>query len=533
MEARALSLRGLLESVKNGEIVLPDFQRSFIWEPEDVRELISSVIGNYFIGSMLMMNCSRDESPFALRLIEGVEEINPNVKIQSLVKILLDGQQRTTALFYALHELNIPLKGRKSPHRFFINLEKALNEEWDEAVEIVSIGDKKRYKKLSSDTNLFIPLSLFKDIGELGKRYRDHENFSKIIEFANKFLNYQIHVVELPNNTNLNKIVEIFERINRTGEPLSIFDLVTARLYKYGIKLRNLLENADKKYEFIKDKKVPPEFILKVIALIRGKEPKRKNLLELSPDNFEKDWKEACRFLENAYKRLTDLKNGYGVLDFKKWIPYSTMIVPLAALLHFIEKEKLDNEFAYNKINIWYWSSVFLNRYDQAVDTTSWEDFKDVRDWIKENKVPDFIQKININKIDLDIDRQSSATYRGIINLITLKGALDFKTGQPPQFNLEKVQDDHIFPKSIFKEDKIANRTIITTNQSKINKKPSEYFKERIKELGEEKVKFILSTHLIPPEALQALLNDDLEIFMKLRKKAFLNEIKEKITLIT
>ncbi len=62
----------LLKDVFNGSIVLPDFQRSFIWEPEDVRELLVSVLGDYFIGSMLLLEHFKDESPFALRLVEGV-----------------------------------------------------------------------------------------------------------------------------------------------------------------------------------------------------------------------------------------------------------------------------------------------------------------------------------------------------------------------------------------------------------------------------------------------------------------------------
>ena len=372
-----------------------------------------------------------------------------------------------------------------------------------------------------------IPLILFKNIGELSKKFRDHPDYEKIIDLANNFLNYDIHIVNLPIGTDLNKIVETFERINRTGEPLSIFELLTARLYKYKIKLRDLLEESKKKHSAINV--IHPESILKVIALIRGKEPKRRNILELEPKNFEEDWKNACNSLENAYKRILDIKNGYGVLDFKKWVPYSTMIVPLAAMIHYVKKEKLENKSVYEKIDKWYWVSVFFNRYDQAVDTTSSDDFKAVKEWILNNKIPEFIQKLNINEIDLDVDKQSSSIYRGIINLITLKGALDFKTGQPPQFEKNKVQDDHIFPKSIYKENKIANRTIISTNQNKIDKRPSEYFKERIKELGEEKVKSILFTHLIPPEALHHLLNDNLEEFIKVRKLAIINEIKRKV----
>lgn len=523
-----MNVKQLLDKVYEGEIVLPDFQRSFIWEPEDVRELVVSILGDYFIGSMITIDSEREDSPFALRLIEGVKEINEKAKIQSIVKILLDGQQRTTALFYALYDLDIPLKGRKSPYRFFINLDLALKEEWDDAVISINVNDKRKLNEAKNNPNI-VPLSLIKNIGELSKKFRDHQEYEKIIEIANSFLNREIHIVNLPIRTDLNKIVETFERINRTGEPLSVFELLTARLYKDEIKLRDLLEDSKSKYSFVEN--VLPEFILKVIALLREQEPKRKNLLELEPENFEHHWKIACEALDCAYKRFLDIKDGYGILDFKKWTPYSTMVVPFAAMIYYIKNKnrKIENKSSYDKIDKWYWASVFSNRYDQAVDTTSYNDFRVVTEWLENGKEPEFIQRFDPDEIDFDTDKQSSAIYRGIMNLIVLKGAYDFKTGQPPQFEKNKVQDDHIFPKSIFNEGRIMNRTLISTNQSKIDKKPSEYFKERLKELGEEEVKEILISHLIPPEALEYLLNDDLSGFMRLRSSAVINEIKGKI----
>ncbi|HHT9153406.1 MAG TPA: DUF262 domain-containing protein, partial [Candidatus Hypogeohydataceae bacterium YC40] len=146
-----MNVLGLLNDVNTGTIVLPDFQRSFIWEPEDVRELLVSVLGDYFIGSMLVLDNLKDDSPFALRLIEGVEKVNTAPQMQSIVKILLDGQQRVTALFYALYEPDLPLKNRKNRYLFFLDVEIALKKlkkeeekEWDDCVIAVSAKDKKR-----------------------------------------------------------------------------------------------------------------------------------------------------------------------------------------------------------------------------------------------------------------------------------------------------------------------------------------------------------------------------------------------------
>jgi uncharacterized protein with ParB-like and HNH nuclease domain len=116
------TVKDLVEGAYKGEVVIPDFQRSFIWEPDDVKELLDSVLRCYFFGTMLVQEVFSKESPFALRLIEGVKEVNPEAKLQSIVTIILDGQQRTTALFYALYEPNLPLKGRKAPYRFYLDI---------------------------------------------------------------------------------------------------------------------------------------------------------------------------------------------------------------------------------------------------------------------------------------------------------------------------------------------------------------------------------------------------------------------------
>lgn len=522
-----MNVSQLLNEVCNGNVVLPDFQRSFIWEPEDARELIVSVLGDYFIGSMLLLEHFKDDSPFALRLIEGVKEINGSAKMQSIVKILLDGQQRTSALFYALYEPDIPLKNRKSSYRFYLNLEKALEKKWDDAVIAVSRRDRRKLSEIKNNDNI-ISFRLLRDIGELARKFRDHPKFNDVIKLGNDFLNRQIHMVFLSRETDLERIVETFERINRTGEPLSIFELLTARLYKDNIKLRDLLEIVKGHYNFAKF--VSPEFILKVIALLRAKEPRRKNILELDSKNFAEDWEEACEALEVAYKRTTDIKNGYGVLDFKKWMPYSTMLVPLATIIDFVTTGKLETKENYDRIDRWYWAAVFSNRYDQAVDTTSASDFITLKDWISgESKAPDFIKEFNFGTVDLDIDKQSSAIYRGVISMIVLNGALDFKTGQPPQFGKEKIQDDHIFPKSVYKDHCIVNRTLISTNAEKSDKKPSEYFKRKLGEHGKEKFKMILESHIIPEDALDCLLNDDLQTFIEKRKQAIISNLRKKL----
>ncbi|MBC2579958.1 DUF262 domain-containing protein [Clostridium sp. DJ247] len=525
-----IKIKELVDYVYNGEVVLPDFQRSFIWEPEDLRELLVSVLGDYFIGSMLVLDdIYKEDSPFALRLIEGVTSIKPDAQIRSVVSVILDGQQRTTALFYALYEPQISLKGRKSVYRFYIDLEKALQGDWDKAVIAAYLNDKRKINAIKSNKYI-IPFSSIRDLKEITKQFKDNEEFEGIYDLIKRVLDKEINIIKLPRNTELEKIVETFERINRTGEPLSIFDLTVARLFKYGIKLRDLLSKAKDEYESIRI--IKPDMILKTISLIRNGESKRKNILSLSNEDFVKDWEFAIVSLDKAYKRIVDIKSGYGVYNINKWIPYSTMIVPLAAMLHFIRISNIENLNNYAKIDKWYWSSVFSSRYDQGVDSTSASDYKIIKDWILDNsKTPDFIKNFNVSEDKLDVDSKTSAIYKGIINLIVLEGALDFKTGNPIQFDDESIQDDHIFPKSKYKMNLISNRTLITSNASKGDKSTSIYFEERIREQGKEAVIKILKSHLINEEALNYLLNDDIKNFMLCRKKVILDKINNFVSI--
>jgi len=521
-----LNVSRLVEDIYDGRIELPDFQRDFVWKPEQVRELLVSVLADYFIGSLLILEQITKEAFFALRYVAGVEEVNPDVQKPTMVKILLDGQQRASALFYALYEPEINLRHTK-PCRFYLDLGKALNKEWDKAVISVKINDRRKLEGISKNSDI-VSFSLLRDIGAFAMKYSKDPRCNDMIKLVNDFMKREIHYVPLRRETEPNRIVETFERINRTGEVLSIFDLATARLYKFDIKLRDMLDEAKKEYAVVSA--APPEFILKVIALIRGEETKRKSILELEPKDFKTHWGRACEALQLAFTRVTDQKHGYGVLKFKKWMPYTPMIVPLAGMINLLRVEKIETKKNYDKIDRWYWSSVFSTRYDEAADTKSETDFKSLKQWFtKDSKIPEFIQGFKPDEVDLEVDRQSSAIYRGVMGMIVLNGAFDFMTGQPPQFDEEKVQDDHVFPKVIYKFNRISNRTLITSNAKKGDDKPSKYFKKILDLHGKEKFTEILESHLIPEDAFGYLLHDQLKKFVEKRKEAIITDLENRI----
>jgi hypothetical protein len=49
------SIQRIIEDIQRGHQVLSDFQRSFIWKRDDVRDLLISVLGDYYVGLNLQL----------------------------------------------------------------------------------------------------------------------------------------------------------------------------------------------------------------------------------------------------------------------------------------------------------------------------------------------------------------------------------------------------------------------------------------------------------------------------------------------
>ena len=113
-------LVGLVEQSFEGKICLPDFQRDFVWPPDQIADLLRSILRGYFVGSLLLLRCDRDNPPFSPTLLRGAKSIYTETRPELL---LLDGQQRLTSLIYALTAPDLPLKGTKLRRWFFIDLD--------------------------------------------------------------------------------------------------------------------------------------------------------------------------------------------------------------------------------------------------------------------------------------------------------------------------------------------------------------------------------------------------------------------------
>ena len=151
--------------------------------------------------------------------------------------------------------------------------------------------------------------------------------------FVKPLKDYRFPVVELPSDTSLEAVCQIFETLNKTGMKLTVFDLLTAKFWPQGIKLRDCSRRAREEFPLLghEEFEVEATFLLQAIALLRSGVCKRGDLLQLSSRGLRGrlverlSWRlggslDAQRRVRRAHAQLAGLRSALP-LALRRWRP--------------------------------------------------------------------------------------------------------------------------------------------------------------------------------------------------------------------
>jgi hypothetical protein len=348
---------------------------------------------------------------------------------------------------------------------------------------------------------------------------------------------YQFPVVTLSSTVPLDALCTIFETINRTGVPLSLFELMTARFVKYGINLKTNWDKAIEKYPLFGEGsfEVDPYQVLQGIALSVTSPPtcQRKDILKLTFDDINNHWDSVCDGLNEG---LQILKEECRIFSRRR-LPTPSMLGPLAALMT-IEKPKnvIEKGKRRQEITRWLWCAIFSRRYEAAANTRAERDVAEMTAWFRGGDVPSVIASFRTSELSLrEVSSTSSPVYKGVIALVLKNGSKDFAhLGSITEQMLaaKQVDDHHIFPKAFLEglNEKsqrincILNKTLIDpqTNKKISASRPSKY----IVEFGFAGNDQLLGSHFIPFGPNSPLLSDDFDEFLSQREASIIAQIK-------
>lgn len=214
-EVNNSSIQTLLSWIRSGEIAIPEIQRPFVWDSTKVRDLIDSLYAGFPVGYIIVW-----KNP-DVRLKDGT--------ISSGKKILIDGQQRITALQAAI--VGEPVIGsnyRKKRIKIAFHPLEQRFEVANPAIEKDGawIPDIAPLYQPGFDSFNFVIDYCIKNQLDNSKRSAVNDVLTKLQQIQNN----SIGVIELSHQLDISQVTEIFIRINSKGVVLSQADFAMSKI---------------------------------------------------------------------------------------------------------------------------------------------------------------------------------------------------------------------------------------------------------------------------------------------------------------
>lgn len=214
-----LSVETVLGFIKSGEIAIPEIQRPFVWKPKQVRDLIDSLYTGYPTGYLIISQ-------------------NPDMKLKdgSLAvgkKIMIDGQQRTTALMTAIVGLDV-ITETFEKKRIKISFNPLVeNDSEEERFQVQDNAILKNKRWIADIATVFAPdFNQWNFVNEYCKENPDVSGsvINDAIMNLLRIKSCQIGVITLDKDLTIDEVTEIFIRINSQGAKLNQSDFAMSKI---------------------------------------------------------------------------------------------------------------------------------------------------------------------------------------------------------------------------------------------------------------------------------------------------------------
>lgn len=239
----------LLTWVKSGEIAIPEIQRPFVWDASQVRDLLDSLYQGYPVGYIIVW-----KNP-DVRLKDG--------SLSAGKKVLIDGQQRITALSAALVGQQVVNKEYKQ-----VRIRIAFNPK-EERFEVTNPAIEKDKAWIPDIAPMMQgEIGLLKLIRQYGQANPDvnEDDLEKVFTQLTGITKKQIGMIELAAELDIETVTEIFIRINREGVTLSQADFAMSKIAANETYGGNVLRKA---IDYFCHLAVAPEFF----GFVEGNDP--------------------------------------------------------------------------------------------------------------------------------------------------------------------------------------------------------------------------------------------------------------------
>lgn len=470
-----MKISTVLDHIDSGHLALPEFQRGYVWNREQIRGLFGSLYRRHPVGGLLVW---ATESKTAVSRGDG--QLSAGV-----VKLLLDGQQRITSLYGVV-------RGKAPPFfdgdpGVFKNLRFNIESESFEFFQPVKMRDDPHWIDVSvlmrEGLDYFIPvLSQEPKFGEYVGR------LSRVLGIVD----IDLHVEEITGeDKTLDVVVDIFNRVNSGGTKLSKGDLALAKIVVDWPEGRNLMraklaEWSEAGFDFTMD------WVLRAMNTVLTGRARFVHLHDKSSEEMQDAFRRATRQIDNALNIIS----GRLGLDHNQ-VLFGRYAIPV--MVHYLDRREAEGAATLgvrerDKLLFWFVQAAMWGRYSGSTESVMDQDLTA----INEGGLDRLLDTLRLWHGSFRVEPGNftgwslGARFYPVLYMLTRMGeARDWGTGLPLKSSLlgkmNRLEVHHVFPKSVLYKagyrksevNALANFCFLTkdTNLQISNRLPEEYFK--------------------------------------------------------
>lgn len=515
-------IEDLLAGVAAGKLRVPRFQRPFVWRPDQMLDLFDSLELGYPIGSILIWETSAD--------IPSLEEVGslkvPPPPKNSSISYILDGHQRISTLFGVL------LRPRDAPRS-------SAQKDWMWWV-FRSLGDRDQasnsFRNWKSDTeppNNYLPMrSVLRtmDFLAFARNLQIHakpsvdvdEMVAEAEQLAQKVKSYKVAVIRLVGGT-LGHAVEVFSRLNSSGQSMTPDQMVSALTYEIG-STDSLAEQIEKMLESLSSLgfgRIRTLTVFQAILAVAGEEDIQRTRWDALAKRVKGKLAEAVTRAELALGRAIRFLMGDVGVPLARLVPYNAQLVMITA---FFGANPDPDEGQLRNLQRWFWLTSWSGYFAGANTTQIKNALLEIKNFALKHefpKVEDDPPRLFPEKFDM-----RSARVRSFLlwQLSEFKDPIDAQGQRIDVIRIVERMDTqayrHIVSKGAPSASSPANRLVMPTPVGTS-------VKRAIISLEASRWDSFCASNGIPPTALDALRQNDEEAFVRLRAD-FLSSLEQK-----
>ena len=470
LEHQTVKVKQLIDDYRFGRVVIPEFQRDYVWKKSKAPKLIDSLYRGFPISSLLLWQSLE---------VTRSRRRDPRPTRASLMSWLIDGQQRVITLARTMtgdQDIDVVFNPEEDEFRL-VNAATRNDPTW---IRIADLWDDELYRNMRRNLD--------------GTRYADKREAS--FEKVRRILDYEVPLVRMVDHS-FKDAVQAFERINTLGVKLKKEDIESAN-----IAARHSGFIADKVSPFLERLRRQGFTRLNIMHLFRacafvakpdGRD--RTPLHELEKREVLAAWTETERATEQA---IGLIRSELGLVNMD--ILWSgSLIVPVIAVCAITPPRQRDSKGLLG----WLALAALLHRYSRSSETALDQDLKACRE---DDPVGALLKNLRQLRPALVAQPQdfsgALADKSGLIALYVScmhRGILDFFTGAKVLLQ-NAVDRHHILPRAQFSDksrtsaDNVANIAFIVGDVNKsIGQSGPEVYLRRVNPRA-------LKSQCIPPD---------------------------------